>query len=95
MIPGCPIFEPTLEEFESLTFSEFIKQAEKLIPSNIGMFKVRAPDGWKPREAPYSEYKTKIKMPIEQNVNGRQGFYQLEYSSKASRSLDEMEKKST
>ena len=39
-IPLCPIFEPTLEEFENISFSDYVTQAESMIPSEIGCFKV-------------------------------------------------------
>ena len=35
-----PVFEPTLEEFESLSFEEYVAKAEALIDPNIGCFKV-------------------------------------------------------
>ena len=35
-----PVFEPSLEEFESLSFEEYVAKAEALIDPNIGCFKV-------------------------------------------------------
>jgi len=52
----CPIFEPTLEEFTEMTFEEYLIEAEKLISPNCGVYKVKAPEGWVARKAPYSEY---------------------------------------
>ena len=39
-IPQCPVFEPTLEEFTRLSFSEYLIEAEKLIAPEIGVYKV-------------------------------------------------------
>ena len=39
-IPPIPVFEPTLEEFENISFEDYMAMAEKLIDPNIGCFKV-------------------------------------------------------
>ena len=39
-IPMIPVFEPTLEEFENITFEDYCVAAEKLIDPNVGCFKV-------------------------------------------------------
>ena len=83
----CPTFEPTIEEFTELSFEEYLIECEKWIEPNCGVFKVRAPEGWVARKASYMDYQTRIDAPIEQNVNGQNGYYQLEYIRKPSKTI--------
>ena len=61
---------------------------------------VVAPEGWKPTKRDYDDFQVKIDgrfancpksvffvAPIEQNVSGKNGYYQLEYTRKASKNL--------
>ena len=39
-IPPCPVFEPTLEEFENISFEDYVQKAESTLDRSIGCFKV-------------------------------------------------------
>jgi len=75
-----------MEEFKD--FEGYLIKCESSI-GHCGIFKVKAPDEWVPRAEGYdSVNKFQVKKPIEQNVHGKKGIYELVYFIKESRSLD-------
>lgn len=80
-IPYCPVFKPSIEEFEK----GFVHYLNKVEPSvgNAGIFKVVAPPEWVPRElgGSYRDFidskKFNVNKPIEQNVYGTKGVFEI------------------
>jgi hypothetical protein len=48
------------------------------------------PDGWKARSEGYDNIEVMVKDPIEQNVNGSNGFYELIYLVKKTMRLSKL-----
>lgn len=90
-IPQCPVFRPTLEEFKD--FENYILKCEEQIENNSAIFKVVPPEGWVARKSGYDNLqKLTVKQPIEQNVNGNKGVYELVYFIKESKKLEVFKK---
>lgn len=58
------------------------------------MFKVVAPEGWTARKNGYTTdvASFKVNKPIEQNINGSKGVYELVYFMKDSKALDRFQR---
>lgn len=76
MIEECPVFYPTIEEFNKKSFSDYVLECEKKVDTK-GIFKVVAPKEWNPRKEGYSNLNLNVNKPIEQNVHGTKGIYEL------------------
>jgi len=84
------VFYPTMEEFQD--FSGYLERVEATI-GYAGIFKVVAPPEWVPRKSGYTDVKKfPVKKPIEQNVSGSRGVYELVYFVKESKSLERFER---
>jgi jumonji domain-containing protein 2 len=93
-IPIAKIMKPSADEFND--FEQFI---EKLDTDNVfhdyGLVKVIPPPKWKPRKTPYANDfdHLVVHAPIEQNVQGKSGIYELLLIQKKSMKLPEYRKK--
>lgn len=78
-IPEIMVFRPTLEEMKD--FSKYIEYMESKGAHKAGLAKIIPPKTWTPRKSGYDDIITstemKIKDPIEQEVHGRDGIYQV------------------
>ncbi|CAI2368030.1 unnamed protein product [Moneuplotes crassus] len=79
-ISNMPVFRPTKKEFKN--FSSCIEKYVKLAGNS----------GWKPRKEGYENLDLTVQHPIEQNVWGSNGVYELLYMLRESRSLDKYRK---
>lgn len=80
-IPFCDVFYPTQQEF-----SDFQGYLEKCVTkAKSGIFKVIPPKGFVARKAGYKNLNMTVPHPIEQIVNGSNGFYELLLLQKESR----------
>lgn len=78
---GVPIFRPTMSEFAD--FSQYIGYMESMGAHRIGLAKVIPPREWVARRAGYSELDDpnsplanfRIKSPIVQRIEGKEGIY--------------------
>ena len=71
---NVPVFRPTLEEF--CNFSKYIAFLEEQGAHKIGLAKVIPPKEWCARKNGYSNMKhMRIKTPISQHVEGKEGIY--------------------
>lgn len=53
--PECPVFYPTIQEVNSMTFVEYVEKLEKQKGfREAGVCKIVAPDGWAPRRTGYN-----------------------------------------
>lgn len=69
-----PVFRPTLEEFKD--FSKYIEYIESKGAHKIGLAKIVPPKEWCPRKSGYENLENiKIKTPISQIVEGKEGIY--------------------
>lgn len=78
------MFYATHKDFED--FTKFMVKCEKLA-GDSAIFKVVPPKGWVPRKDNYKNIDPVLKYPIEQNVSGNGGFYELVYFVRESRLL--------
>lgn len=88
-IPEMPVFYPTAKEFKN--FSAYAEKCEKEW-GNAGCFKVVPPKGWKARKEGYDNLDLRVMKPIEQNVWGNSGIYELLYVLRESRSIEKYRK---
>lgn len=71
---GVPVFRPTMEEFKD--FAKYIEHIESKGAHKIGLAKIIPPAEWVPRKAGYGDIgHIKIRSPISQRVEGREGIY--------------------
>lgn len=69
-----PVFRPTFEEFKD--FSKYVKYMESQGAHKIGLAKIVPPKEWCPRQSGYDNLEDiKIKTPITQVVEGKEGIY--------------------
>ncbi len=69
-----PVFRPTYEEFKD--FNKYINYIESQGAHKIGLAKIIPPVEWCPRKSGYSDLSNiKIKTPISQVVEGKEGIY--------------------
>jgi jumonji domain-containing protein 2 len=69
-----PVFRPTYEEFKD--FKKYINYIESMGAHKIGMAKIIPPPEWCPRKSGYESLTNfKIKTPISQIVEGKEGIY--------------------
>jgi jumonji domain-containing protein 2 len=87
--PVAPTFYPTMEEFKD--FAGYLTKCEKTV-GNIGIFKVVAPKKWVPRKSGYDNMDLVVRKPIEQNVHGTKGIYELVYFIKESKPVERFKK---
>jgi jumonji domain-containing protein 2 len=53
--PEAPVFRPTLQEVNGMTFVEYVEKMEKNKAfREAGICKIVAPDGWAPRRTGYN-----------------------------------------
>jgi len=88
-IPELLVFHPTMAEFKN--FSKYIEQCE-LSCGNAGAFKVVPPKHWTARKDGYDGLDLTVQKPIEQNVWGHNGVFELMYLLRESRSLEKYRK---
>lgn len=88
-IPQIPTFYPTQKEFKF--FSDYVEKCEKLA-GKAGSFKVVAPKGWKARKSGYDNLGLTVQRPIEQNIWGSNGVFELMYFLRESRSIEKYQK---
>jgi jumonji domain-containing protein 2 len=87
---NVPVFRPTMEEFKN--FSSYIDYIESQGAHKIGLAKIIPPDEWIPRKNGYSDLGDfKIKTPISQHVEGKEGIYTQYNIQQRSMSLAEFE----
>lgn len=87
---NVPVFEPTMEEFKD--FAKYIEYIESKGAHRVGLAKIRPPKEWIPRKAGYDNLgDLKIRSPISQRVEGREGIYTQYNISHRSMRLDEFE----
>jgi jumonji domain-containing protein 2 len=93
-IPLSKILRPTMEEFAN--FDDFVENLDhdKLF-QNYGLVKVIPPKNWKARKTNVvNEFENlSVNAPIEQNVQGKSGIYELLLIQKKSMKLNEYRKK--
>lgn len=69
-----PLFRPTFEEFKD--FKKYINYIESQGAHKIGLARIIPPPEWCPRKSGYSNLENiKIKTPISQVVEGKEGIY--------------------
>ncbi|CAF0727957.1 unnamed protein product [Brachionus calyciflorus] len=69
-----PVFRPTFEEFKD--FKSYINYIESKGAHKIGLAKIIPPSEWVPRKSGYDNLDNiKIKTPISQRVEGKEGIY--------------------
>jgi len=93
-IPLAKIMRPSAEEFND--FEQFIENLDQeKIFNNNGLVKVIPPAKWKPRKTPYLQdfESLSVHAPIEQNVQGKSGVYELFLIQKKSMKLNDYRKK--
>lgn len=88
-ITSLPVFRPTMKEFRN--FSKYIEKCEASC-GNAGAFKVIPPKNWSARKEGYHDLSLTVQRPIEQNVWGTNGIFELMYILRESRSLEKYEK---
>ena len=79
-----PEFRPSLSEFKD--FAKCIEDCENK-SGTAGAFKVIPPKRWIARKEGYKNIDISVQKPIEQNVWGSNGIYELMYILRESRSL--------
>lgn len=88
---GVPVFRPTMEEFKD--FAKYIEYIESKGAHKIGLAKIIPPAEWVPRKAGYDDIgHMKIRSPISQRVEGREGIYTQYNIQYKSMLLSEFEK---
>ena len=88
---GVPVFRPTMEEFKD--FAKYIEHIESKGAHKIGLAKIVPPAEWVPRKAGYHDIgHIKIRSPISQRVEGREGIYTQYNIQYKSMQLSEFEK---
>jgi jumonji domain-containing protein 2 len=83
------VFHPTMKEFRN--FAKYIEKWEKQC-GNAGAFKVVSPSSWVARKKGYQDLNLTVQRPIEQNVWGNNGIFELMYLLRESRTLEKYEK---
>ena len=77
-IPKIMVFRPSLEEMKD--FSKYVEFVESKGAHKAGLAKIIPPANWTPTKSGYADIikstKIKVKDPIEQQVQGRNGVYQ-------------------
>jgi jumonji domain-containing protein 2 len=69
-----PVFRPTFDEFKN--FTKYIEHIESLGVHKIGLVRIVAPPEWCPRRNGYEDlFDMKIKTPIAQHIEGREGVF--------------------
>lgn len=69
-----PVFRPTMEEF--MDFSKYVEFMEQQGAHKVGLAKIIPPAEWCPRRSGYQNLDfIRIKTPICQNVEGKEGIY--------------------
>ena len=69
-----PVFRPTMAEFRD--FSKYIEYIESQGAHKIGLARIVPPKEWIPRRSGYQDlYSFRIKTPIVQQIEGREGVY--------------------
>ena len=69
-----PVFRPTFDEFKD--FKGYINYIESMGAHKIGLAKIIPPPEWCPRKAGYQNLTNlRIKTPISQVVEGKEGIY--------------------
>jgi len=93
-IPLAKVLKPSAEEFNS--FEDFVETLDHdKTFQNYGAVKIIPPAKWKARKTPYSvdfEHLV-VHAPIEQNVQGKSGIYELLLIQKKSMKVNEYRKK--
>jgi jumonji domain-containing protein 2 len=91
-IQFAKIFRPTMEEFAD--FNGYMEKLEKTLPQ-CGIYKVVPPKKWKPNKLDYSKEIEDliVSSPIEQNVYGKGGIYELLMIQKKSMRVHDYKKK--
>ena len=91
---SVPVFRPTLDEFRN--FSKYIEYIESQGAHEIGLAKVIPPKEWCPRRQGYDNIKhMRIKTPISQYVEGKEGIYTQYNMQYKSMSVGEFEQMAT
>ena len=73
---SVPVFRPTIEEFKD--FVNYVNYIERQGAHKIGLAKIIPPKEWCPRKDGYVDLDNfKIKNPISQRVEGKEGIYTL------------------
>lgn len=89
-----PVFRPTMEEFKN--FTKYVEYMESKDAHRIGLAKVIPPPEWCPRKAGYEDIGDfKIKNPISQRVEGKEGIYTQYNIQQRSMRVSEFEKMAT
>lgn len=89
-IDQIPVFRPTLEEFKD--FKKYVDYIEQQGGHKIGLAKIIPPKEWVPRKSGYSNIENiKIKTPISQRVEGKEGIYTQYNIQQRSLNLTEFE----
>lgn len=71
---NVPVFRPTFEEFKD--FNKYVEYIESQGAHKIGLAKIIPPKEWIPRKNGYDDLADfKIKTPISQRVEGKEGIY--------------------
>jgi jumonji domain-containing protein 2 len=69
-----PVFRPTFDEFKN--FTKYIEYIESTGAHKIGLARIVAPPEWVPRRAGYADVSSmRIKTPIVQHIEGREGVF--------------------
>jgi jumonji domain-containing protein 2 len=69
-----PVFRPTWDEFKD--FSKYVEYLESQGVHKIGLARIIPPKEWVPRKSGYDNLANfRIKTPIAQHVEGREGIY--------------------
>jgi jumonji domain-containing protein 2 len=85
-----PVFRPTMDEFAN--FTKYIEYMESQGAHKIGLAKVIPPKEWCPRQSGYDNLGDfRIKTPIVQRVEGREGIYTQYNIQHKSMRLEEFE----
>ena len=74
MIPQCPVFTPSLQEFAD--FERYIATIRQQEPT-AAMVRITAPAGWTPRADNYQGLELVITHPVRQEIYGQTGKYQM------------------
>lgn len=88
-IPEMPVFYPTVNEFKD--FTKYVEECEKKA-GTAGAFKVVPPKRWTARKEGYDSLDLTVFKPIEQNVWGNNGIFELMYFIRESRSIKKFDR---
>ena len=88
-----PVFYPTYDEFKN--FGKYIEYMESQGAHKVGLAKIVPPIEWIPRKSGYNNLdvttKIKIKTPISQSVEGKEGLYAQYNIQHKSMTIEEFE----